>query len=762
MNVISAFPNSEKEQIATTTNPGIVKPDGTSITVNNDGTIHADTSAITDLLTDKNKTFNFGVDDNGNYGYYKDGADTVTPFKNPTGTKTDTYRANGTYSPDVTDYETHQVVVDVQSATGNASPANVESGYTFSNSSSIGATGTLESAPSGAMVYSDGVVYRAANDRPVWEMAADGTSHTVREAKNSVPYIGLNFHGKCIMSQGKEVGIPASTFGNASASQVLSSATFTSENGKAISGTIENKGSFSYTPTLTQADITSNGNYTVRSSAVNDNGAGYYGAVEVKQGSKTFNVNVQPSLTDLDARGVRVIFEPFSKSESISYDYVDVIGHNGSSYVYGRVAGTSTWPDVVVPTHGQRYIYIYWKSDSSQQYWGFKIAAIVPAYCTSAVGQSTGTYSSLPRSYDTTVTLANCRTIQTSHDYSANESYCWRIDISSLQTSTTSSTDGFAKTIYVPSMDTTSRTAETAIQPVSETISSAKTYNAGYYSNSWTVTPQGSTPTGNATPSQVLSGYTFSSASYPSGSSGNITTQSASSETISSAKTYYSGYYPNSWTVTPQGATGNAGPNQVLSGYTFSSASYPSGTSGNIVTRSPASVTPVNGYYDFSSGYYGSSFQVRSTYQIINESYTATGGNTLSFTLYPHDKFQTSNPVYLYIDYLESNTTSNYKHTGTFYISECTLPTSASGTIFYTNTAPIAIFSIKDSGRVIGSSTGASSIYIKNVQSSDSYPYLSSIYISNGTIIIKLYCSNVYSSSYTYKKINVRCMIPTR
>ena len=127
--------------------------------------------------------FRFGIDGNGNYGYIKDGADTVTPFKNPTGTKSDTYTTNGTYTPDVTDYATHSVTVAVPSST--------------------------------------------------------------------------------------------------------------------------------------------------------------------------------PTLDALDCRGVRVIFEPYSKSENISFDWVDVIGHNGSSYVYGRVGGTSTWPDIVVPTHGQQYIYIY-------------------------------------------------------------------------------------------------------------------------------------------------------------------------------------------------------------------------------------------------------------------------------------------------------------------------------------------------------------------------------------------------------------------
>jgi len=264
------------------------------------------------------------------------------------------------------------------------------------------------------------------------------------------------------------------------------------------------------------------------------------------------------SLTSLDCRGIRVIFEPYSKSESISYDYVDVIGHNGSSYVYARVGGNSTWVDCVVPTHGQQYIYIYWHTDSSSHaFFGFKIAAIVPAYCTSPQGGSTGTYTSLPKSYDATVTLANSRTIQSAHQYLDNTAYCWRVDISSLQMSTTASETGYAKTIYIPTQNTTSRTEETAVIPSSETITSAKTYSAGYYANDWTVTPQGSSATGNATPSQVLSGYTFSSASYPNGASGSITTKAQSSfdMPLNKSNNYYysvtfpSAYYSNSWTV---------------------------------------------------------------------------------------------------------------------------------------------------------------------------------------------------------------------
>ena len=54
--------------------------------------------------------FKFGVDSSGNYGYIKAGADTVTPFL---------------------------------TRTGNATESQVLSGYTFSNASSSGLTGTM-------------------------------------------------------------------------------------------------------------------------------------------------------------------------------------------------------------------------------------------------------------------------------------------------------------------------------------------------------------------------------------------------------------------------------------------------------------------------------------------------------------------------------------------------------------------------------------------------------------------------------------------
>lgn len=60
---------------------------------------------------------------------------------------------------------------------------------------------------------------------------------------------------------------------------------------------------------------------------------------------------------------------------------------------------------------------------------------------------------------------------------------------------------------------------------------------------------------GTATAADVLSSATFSSASSPTGATGGIQTRSASSETISTARSYDAGYYPNGWTVTPNGGS---------------------------------------------------------------------------------------------------------------------------------------------------------------------------------------------------------------
>ena len=88
---------------------------------------------ITNNLSDNNKTFKFGFDGT-NYGYYKDGASSVTPFKNPTGTKSIT--SNGTYN--VADYASASVNVNLSCTTlwTNSSPTSDFDAQTVSISKS--------------------------------------------------------------------------------------------------------------------------------------------------------------------------------------------------------------------------------------------------------------------------------------------------------------------------------------------------------------------------------------------------------------------------------------------------------------------------------------------------------------------------------------------------------------------------------------------------------------------------------------------------
>ena len=72
-----------KENIATLVENGQIKYPQTvsEAVITEDGTLDESLGKINNNLADKGKSFKFGVDDNGNYGYYKDGADTVTPFR---------------------------------------------------------------------------------------------------------------------------------------------------------------------------------------------------------------------------------------------------------------------------------------------------------------------------------------------------------------------------------------------------------------------------------------------------------------------------------------------------------------------------------------------------------------------------------------------------------------------------------------------------------------------------------------------------------
>ena len=86
-----------------------------------------------------------------------------------------------------------------------------------------------------------------------------------------------------------------------------------------------------------------------------------------------------------------------------------------------------------------------------------------------------------------------------------------------------------------------------------ETIASPKTFPPGYYATSFVITPDGGgidISDTTAVRSDVLATKVFYNASGTK-VAGLIQTQTQSSETINTAKTYNEGYYPNSFTITP-------------------------------------------------------------------------------------------------------------------------------------------------------------------------------------------------------------------
>ena len=100
------------------------------------GAVNELNSALSDkanvsLLTSGNDHFQFGVDSNGNYGYIKAGADTVTPFKT-TGTRSTEITVNGTYiaKTDISKDGYESVEVNVPQSTPSFQSKTVTAGTT--------------------------------------------------------------------------------------------------------------------------------------------------------------------------------------------------------------------------------------------------------------------------------------------------------------------------------------------------------------------------------------------------------------------------------------------------------------------------------------------------------------------------------------------------------------------------------------------------------------------------------------------------------
>ena len=129
---------------------GLVKNDGTIDTNSYETATNVSNKANLKLAssgTTASGEIRFGVDGNGNYGYIKAGADSVTPFKNPNGTKSISIAANGTTTHDVEDYANASISVAVtpnlqsKSATASTSQQTIsaDSGYDGLSSVTIAA-----------------------------------------------------------------------------------------------------------------------------------------------------------------------------------------------------------------------------------------------------------------------------------------------------------------------------------------------------------------------------------------------------------------------------------------------------------------------------------------------------------------------------------------------------------------------------------------------------------------------------------------------
>ena len=114
----SLFSGINNKKVSKSSTAGLLKNDG-SVDTNSYETVtnvsNKNNLKLASSGTTANGEIRFGVDGNGNYGYIKAGADTVTPFKNPTGNKTiPQITQNGTITGiDVADYATASVDVQV-------------------------------------------------------------------------------------------------------------------------------------------------------------------------------------------------------------------------------------------------------------------------------------------------------------------------------------------------------------------------------------------------------------------------------------------------------------------------------------------------------------------------------------------------------------------------------------------------------------------------------------------------------------------------
>ena len=146
----------------------------------------------------------------------------------------------------------------------------------------------------------------------------------------------------------------------------------------------------------------------------------------------TYSVVMEPVLTQVPALGYRMVLSSQSRSESANYDYFyiyyrkngqlyKITGGQGSSNS-GRFGGTGLANKTIdIPSND---IYIVWRSDTSQVYWGFQVVDMIPldtevtvtATAQTALPATDGSYS-----FGTPIEYTGTNYPETGHNYANNE-----------------------------------------------------------------------------------------------------------------------------------------------------------------------------------------------------------------------------------------------------------------------------------------------------------------------------------------------------
>ena len=117
--------------------------------------------------------------------------------------------------------------------------------------------------------------------------------------------------------------------------------------------------------------------------------------------------------------GLRITFSTDSKTENTRYDYVRIYYQkDGKTYALPDIGGTDIAnKSVFIPTNA---FWLYWKTDRSQQYYGFRIVNVEWAFSSHPIV----TESSLPSIAATDTSGTDYP--ETDHPYTANEEKMWK------------------------------------------------------------------------------------------------------------------------------------------------------------------------------------------------------------------------------------------------------------------------------------------------------------------------------------------------